>query len=80
MVDSGFDSTLRYAFEKLLLNRGAKHPLELLSQDTNEIDDRTSYFLEHVCTQDVMKLSLLFDGKRDIEDCRISVCARLIQV
>jgi len=32
-----------------------------------------------VCTQDVMKLSLLFDGKRDIEDCRISVCARLIQ-
>jgi len=78
LIDNRFDSTLRYAFEKFLLNRCVQHPLEIAPPHPGALDTRTTYFLEHVCTQDVMKLSLLFKDKKDIEDCRVSICSRLI--
>ncbi|GAB6097207.1 hypothetical protein JCM14469_34610 [Desulfatiferula olefinivorans] len=78
-VDSTYDSVLRYSFEKFLNNTGANHPLEIIDKCPNIKDIQLNYFFEHVCTQNVMKLSFLFDNKTEIEDCRIAVCTHLIE-
>lgn len=77
-IDSTYDSVLRYSFEKFLNSNGATNPLEIINLCNNISEIQLYYFFEHVCTQNVMKLSFLFDNKKEIEDCRIAVCTFLI--
>ena len=78
-VDSDFDYMLRYSFDKYLDSNNLDHPLDIKASNVDIDVLKINYFLEHVCTPHVMRLSLRFETKKDIEDCRIALCAYLIE-
>lgn len=77
-IDDDYDAALRYSFERFLNNNGLKSPIELFGS-TIACETRRLYFLEHVCVPDVMKLYLYFANSKEIEQCRIEICKRLIE-
>jgi len=79
-VDDEYDAALKYSFEKFLQNNSLTSPLELLLRQKDFPDNALYYYLEYICTPDVMKLYLYFDSTKDIETCRIDICKYLIEV
>jgi len=78
-VDDSYDSALRYSFEKYLQTIGVVTPIDIVNKIEEIGKDKVHYFLEYVCIPDVMKLSFIFETKQDIENCRIAICAYLIE-
>lgn len=78
-VNSDYDSALKYSFEKFLNNNEVENPIDLLHQKEIFQENQLNYFLEYVCTPEVMKLYLYFDSTIDIQICRIEICKYLIE-
>lgn len=72
-------AALRYSFECFLNNNELKNPLELFDNPPDN-SEHFYYFAEHICTPEVMKLYLNFDTARDVENCRIEICKRLLKL
>lgn len=75
-VDINHISALRFSFDQYLTNLNLSDPLKIIGSNINR--PMSLYFLEYICTQDVMKLSFIFVSKKEVEDCRLSVCSYLI--
>ena len=73
-IGPDFDPALRYSFEKYLSNVGATYPLDLTKHLSDIGEKNVHYYLEHVCTPDIMKLSFIFDNKEEIDKYRITIC------
>lgn len=78
-VDSEYNPILKYSFEVFLNKNGVKNPIELVGENHTFDQTYLNYFLEYVCTPDVMKLYLFFTSTSEIENCRIEVCKYLIE-
>lgn len=78
-IDDKYTAALRYSFECFLNNNEMQSPIELFDNPP-ENTAHFYYFAEHVCTPEVMKLYLNFDTARDVENCRIEICKRLIKL
>lgn len=78
-VNSDYDAALKYAFEKFLINNGYKSPLELFENKSGFDESQLNYFLEYVCIPENMKLYFYFDTTKEIEECRIEICKKLIE-
>jgi hypothetical protein len=76
-VNDSYGAALKFAFECFLKNNGLADPKEVLTL-SNLPEEKVNYFLEHVCTPEVMKLYLYFESSKEIEECRIDICRRLI--
>lgn len=77
-VNDNFSAALKYSFECFLINNNLQNPIELFScNQFNE--EHINYFMEHVCTPEVMKLYLYFDTVKEIDACRIEICKKLIE-
>lgn len=77
-INDAFDSALKYSFERYLTNNQLTSPLQAKTlTDVSSI--RVNYFLHYVCTPDVMKLYLMFESSKQIEECRIDICKLLIE-
>ncbi|MCQ4313903.1 hypothetical protein NAV33_18705 [Pseudomonas stutzeri] len=72
-------AALRYSFECFLSSNELQTPLELFDNPPDN-SAHFYYFAEHICTPEVMKLYLNFDTARDVENCRIEICKRLIKL
>ncbi len=77
-INSNYDSALRYSFENILRHNDIKLPLQDKSLYKKYDEKLVDYFLEYVCTPDIMKLYLYFDSTKQIEECRIGICNHLI--
>lgn len=78
-VNSDYDAALKYAFERFLINNGYKSPLELFEKKSGFDEKQLNYFLEYVCVPENMKLYFYFDTTKEIEECRIEICKKLIE-
>lgn len=78
-INDNYDATLKYSFERFLANNKVQSPIELFSRDDLPLS-QINYFYEYVCTPEVMKLYLYFEGTRQIEECRIDVCKHLVDM
>lgn len=78
-INGDFDAALKFAFEQFLINNDCKSPLDLFDKESEFDTSQLYYFLEFVCTPENMKLYFYFDVPRDIEECRIEICQRLIE-
>ncbi|EPY4752710.1 tetratricopeptide repeat protein [Klebsiella pneumoniae] len=74
-----YDAALKFAFEKFITNNGFLTPLELFEHDLKIEKEQLHYFLEYVCIPENMKLYLYFDTNKEIEECRIEICKKLIE-
>lgn len=77
-VDDEFNAALKYSFERFVVNNGCNNPVELFDTSVSE-SPYFNYFMEYVCTPEVMKLYLFFNTVKEIEACRIEICKRLIE-
>ncbi|TXJ05430.1 MAG: tetratricopeptide repeat protein [Aeromicrobium sp.] len=77
-IDDAYDAALRYSFERFLNINCLNSPLELFAASTIH-EQKRLYFLEYICIPDVMKLYLFFDNAKEIEECRIEICKRLVE-
>nr|WP_314486838.1 hypothetical protein [uncultured Pseudomonas sp.] len=77
-VDDEFNAALKYSFERFVVNNGCSNPVELFDTCVSE-SPYFNYFMEYVCTPEVMKLYLFFNTVKEIEACRIEICKRLIE-
>lgn len=78
-VNDDYESALRVCLDSFIINNGLSNPIDLLESGMDFEKKKVNYFLEHVCTIRNMKLTLLFDSKVDIENCRIKICNYLIE-
>nr|WP_152513186.1 hypothetical protein [Pseudomonas sp. P818] len=78
-VGDDYDAALKYSFECFLKNNDLVSPLQLLTQDA-AADPGVVYFLRYICTPEVMKLYLYFDGPKQIEQCRVEICKFLLTI
>ena len=78
-IGDKFDSALKVSIDQFLTMNALNTPSDLFDRDIGVTEDKVDYFLEHVCTTNNMKLSLLFDNKEQIELCRIKICNGLIE-
>lgn len=74
-----YDAALKFAFEKFLTNNGYESPLELFENRLGINESQLYYFLEYVCIPENMKLYFYFDTTKEIEECRIEICQKLIE-
>ncbi|WP_436918295.1 tetratricopeptide repeat protein [Enterobacter hormaechei] len=74
-----YDAALKFAFEKFITNNGFSNPLELFEHKLEIEKEQLYYFLEYVCIPENMKLYLYFDTNKEIEECRIEICKKLIE-
>ncbi|MCL6397636.1 hypothetical protein EXT62_12160 [Pectobacterium carotovorum subsp. carotovorum] len=74
-----YDAALKFAFEKFLTNNGYESPLELFENKIGINENQLYYFLEYVCIPENMKLYFYFDTTKEIEECRIEICQKLIE-
>lgn len=78
-VDSEYTSTLKYAFEIFLNKNEIYNPVDIF-EISHKFDKKLlHYFLEYVCTPEVMKLYLYFSSTSEIEGCRIEICKYLVE-
>lgn len=77
-INDEYDAALKFSFERYLVNNQFASPLEV-TRSSNILLARVDYFLQHVCTPDVMKLYLHFESTKEIEECRIEICKILIE-
>lgn len=77
-VSDSYAAALKYSFERFLTNNGLVEPLDILQLE-HVSADRIHYFLEHVCTPEVMKLYLHFESSKQIEEARILICRTLLE-
>ncbi|MEX6338923.1 hypothetical protein AB6F89_20045 [Providencia hangzhouensis] len=77
-VNNDYESALRVCLDSFISNNGLNNPIELINVDLGFKENKINYFLENVCTIRNMKLTLLFDSKIEIENCRIKICNYLI--
>lgn len=77
-VNDNYAAALKYSFERFLTNTGLVEPLDILRLKQIS-SDRIHYFLEHVCTPEVMKLYLHFESSKQIEEARIQICRTLLE-
>lgn len=78
-IDDTFESALRLSFDNFLAHNNLEVPYILLENNFGYSDKKINYFLEHVCTPNNMKLSLLLNDQKEIYDCRIRICNGLIE-
>ncbi len=78
-VDSDYAAILKYAFEIFLHNNSVSNPIELFNIAEKFDVKLFHYFLEYVCTPEVMKLYLFFTSTSEIEECRIEICKYLVE-
>lgn len=78
-INVDFDAALRFSFEQFLTNNNCKSPLDLFDREESFDIAQLHYFLEVVCTPENMKLYFYFETPREIEECRIEICKRLIE-
>lgn len=74
-----YDAALKFAFEKFLTNNGYESPLDLFNNKLGIDENQLYYFLEYVCIPENMKLYFYFDTTKEIEECRIEICKKLIE-
>lgn len=79
-IGTKYDSHLKFSFELFLTKNGFGYPEELFTKKWKGCISRSHYFLKWVCTQETMSLYIGFSKPRDIEDCRLNVCSRLISL
>jgi hypothetical protein len=77
-INDNYDSALRFSFESFLEINNIKEPLERNVLYEKYDENLVDYFLEYVCTSDVMKLYYYFDSTKKIENNRIEICNYLI--
>lgn len=71
--------TLRAAFNKLLRQNNCTSPLELIDiPHLNWNKGEFVYFLNYVCTPEIMKFYIKFKSPSEIDKCRINICNHLI--
>jgi|GEM_PF-2119805 len=78
-VDSNFDSVLKYSFEMFLKNNRIDNPIDIIQKKEMFNEKQFFYFLEFVCTPEVMKLYLFFENTIAIENCRLDICKYLVE-
>ncbi|WP_155643685.1 hypothetical protein [Burkholderia cepacia] len=76
-IGDAYDAALKYSFECFLQNNGRPNPIDVARLDGLS-SSKLDYFLRYVCTPEVMKLYLYFDGPKDIELCRVEICKLLL--
>ncbi|MDZ0575002.1 hypothetical protein [Klebsiella variicola] len=79
-INSEHDAALKFAFEKFLVNNGYISPLDIFIDKDKFNEDQLFYFLEYVCIPENMKLYFYFDTPKEIEECRIEICKKLIEL
>lgn len=78
-IENSKTPTLRAAFNKLLRQNNCSSPLELINlPHLIWQQGELVYFLNYVCTPEVMKFYIRFKSPSDIDKCRINICNHLI--
>lgn len=78
-IDSNYDSNLTYSFERFLFNNRINNPFDIVKHNDLFTNEELFYFLQNVCTPEVMKLYDYFDSTKSIEECRIEICKYLVE-
>ncbi|MDE3736409.1 hypothetical protein PSH28_07385 [Pseudomonas resinovorans] len=71
---------LRYAFEKFQLENGIESPDDLLRTQAGLGVDVLVAYMDRVWRPEIMRQTLLYDGSREIEEARIKVCQKLVEI
>ena len=76
---SKYDSELKYSFEVFLLENGFSRPEDTFGKELEFGDTKLHYFLQWVCTPEIMSLYFGFETPEETEECRINVCEYLMR-
>lgn len=68
------DAHLRYCFEFFQEKNKFNSPAEIVAKKDELGSDVIIQYLSKVCTPDVMRQSLLYNGTKEVEDERIRIC------
>lgn len=75
--DNTWDAELSDAYENVLSARGLERPSELVGFGANEIELN---YLRNICLPRIMEDSTAFDSVEEVENERISICQRLMEL
>ena len=67
------------AYDNFLSSLGATRPTDLIGSANNLDSEELNYFLQKVCTIDVLACSFHFTGTQDLEEERIRICQFLFR-
>lgn len=71
---------LRYAFEKFHEENGIDTPEDFVSFQADYPTSLTVAYLERVWRPEVMRQTLLYSGIKEIEEARVKVCQKLVEI
>lgn len=76
-VSDRFDNIRAYAYEDFLLANGMERPSETAEKLDQFDREMLIYYLRWICIPEIMQVSTVFGGSRDLEEERLAVCAIL---
>jgi len=80
MIDDEFRPILRYSLDNFFIKNKIQSIDQLILEKDDFDESFFNYFLEHVCVNEVMKLSLFFEGTEDMDNNRLKVCNYLLPI
>ncbi len=80
MLDDEFRPILRYSLDNFFIKNNIQSIDQLILEKDNYDEAFFNYFLEHVCVNEIMKLSLFFEGTEDMDNNRLKVCNYLLSI
>jgi hypothetical protein len=75
-----FTAERNYAYEDFLISQGLQRPSDLQSSLSRYPTQELIYYLREICRPDIMQMSTVFSGSKELEDERIAVCSILTEL